>query len=408
MSNGRATVPGGAAKQVEWALARTVIVARAGLLASVALDARTLFSQYRRPRLAAVACASVLGHAIWASRRTWRNRTAADRVVGITEVPTGVFALLADAVSAGRPADQTRARLGLGYLGFLGAAAASEIESADVLRPHVAVLIGASAVGAFRRFVPGPGGVSVLLGDTMVTSSGLVARSVVGDLRSQAVRRDVFHERSRRSAGELASNRERHRQYRIVHDSVLQTLEIIAGQWGIEDRVLLERVDFDIARLEELIAGGGALPAAPLQQLANDLLAESKRRGLHVELDVATELRGLTTPNCQGLTEAIREALMNVVKHAGVARASVHIRSTGGSIEATVADAGAGFDPNIRHEGFGVAHSILGRITELGGTTTIESAPGRGTIIVLTCAPMNESPRWPARQRETPPSSLAV
>ena len=47
-------------------------------------------------------------------------------------------------------------------------------------------------------------------------------------------------------------------------------------------------------------------------------------------------------------------------------------------------DNGTGFDPSSTVEGVGLTSSVRGRLSEVGGTVQIESAPGRGTEILLT------------------------
>ena len=88
------------------------------------------------------------------------------------------------------------------------------------------------------------------------------------------------------------------------------------------------------------------------------------------------------------LYRIIQEALTNVARHASAANVSVLLRHTPGSVLAMVEDDGQGFDatlrehpePSDRHLGlFGMQE----RAVLLGGTLTVESAPGRGTTIVV-------------------------
>ena len=48
-----------------------------------------------------------------------------------------------------------------------------------------------------------------------------------------------------------------------------------------------------------------------------------------------------------------------------------------------VRDHGKGFDPASANEGFGIKHSIIARLAEVGGTATISSSPGKGTKVEL-------------------------
>jgi len=90
------------------------------------------------------------------------------------------------------------------------------------------------------------------------------------------------------------------------------------------------------------------------------------------------------------LYRAVRELLTNAAKHADPHTISVELGSIDGSIRIAVKDDGKGFD--VEHlnahssdkvMGFGLL-SIRERLTHLGGTMDIHSAPNQGTEIILT------------------------
>ncbi|TCO62470.1 sensor histidine kinase [Actinocrispum wychmicini] len=83
---------------------------------------------------------------------------------------------------------------------------------------------------------------------------------------------------------------------------------------------------------------------------------------------------------CRGL----REALTNVVRHAGVDAAEVAVVDNGELVAVSVRDHGRGFDPTrINGHGYGLTASITERMTRMGGRADITSAPGEGTEIRL-------------------------
>lgn len=73
-------------------------------------------------------------------------------------------------------------------------------------------------------------------------------------------------------------------------------------------------------------------------------------------------------------------ALDNAAKHAGPVPVSVDLSDTGGALEFTVCDSGAGFDPAQTQVGAGIAN-MRDRIAAVGGTLAVDSAPARGTRV---------------------------
>jgi signal transduction histidine kinase len=101
------------------------------------------------------------------------------------------------------------------------------------------------------------------------------------------------------------------------------------------------------------------------------------------------ELAGLLPPEAEiNLYRIVQEGVNNVVKHAGATAAHVEVRPNGGHLLVRIADNGRGFladatDGLSEDGGFGLA-GIRERARILGGTCTIHSAPGRGTVIQVT------------------------
>ena len=73
-------------------------------------------------------------------------------------------------------------------------------------------------------------------------------------------------------------------------------------------------------------------------------------------------------------------ALDNAAKHAGPAPVSVDLSDTGGALDFTVCDSGAGFDPAKTQVGAGIAN-MRDRIVNVGGSLAVDSAPARGTRV---------------------------
>ncbi|WP_261566397.1 sensor histidine kinase [Frankia gtarii] len=85
---------------------------------------------------------------------------------------------------------------------------------------------------------------------------------------------------------------------------------------------------------------------------------------------------------------AIREALTNVIRHAGVDRAAVHAVANGQTTTVAIIDRGRGFSrlAGVPGDRVGLRGSIIRRLEAVGGAAEIDSAAGRGTTVTL---------RWP-------------
>jgi signal transduction histidine kinase len=118
-----------------------------------------------------------------------------------------------------------------------------------------------------------------------------------------------------------------------------------------------------------------------------DLVPMLREAVEHVPLRVAWELPvKVTVPAVVAiaLCRGLREALTNVVRHAGVDTAAVTVVDDGTLIAVNVRDEGKGFDTaSINGHGYGLTASITDRMTRLGGRAHITSAPGEGTDIRL-------------------------
>lgn len=79
---------------------------------------------------------------------------------------------------------------------------------------------------------------------------------------------------------------------------------------------------------------------------------------------------------------AVKEALTNVLKHAKASEVQVRLTYTADALEVTIADDGIGFDSARATGGNGLGN-LRHRLSEMGGSCTIESAVARGTSVTL-------------------------
>ena len=99
------------------------------------------------------------------------------------------------------------------------------------------------------------------------------------------------------------------------------------------------------------------------------------------------------------IANAVREALSNVAAHAGTGEAWVEVSLPApGRLQVTVRDRGAGFDPaDVDRTRLGLRRSIAERMADCGGQASIWSAPGQGTVAILSWpAPGEPGPAGPA------------
>jgi signal transduction histidine kinase len=80
---------------------------------------------------------------------------------------------------------------------------------------------------------------------------------------------------------------------------------------------------------------------------------------------------------------AAREALVNAAKHAGSRRCGLREVSPE-QVEVFVRDRGRGFDPDaVPADRYGLAQSVVGRMSRHGGRAVVRSAPGEGAEVRL-------------------------
>jgi len=110
----------------------------------------------------------------------------------------------------------------------------------------------------------------------------------------------------------------------------------------------------------------------------------AKRSGLAFQVHGAEPRPRLSPATEIALFRVVQEALTNIVKHAGASAVTISLRPEPGLVTLTVADDGTGFDGEARAmaAGMGMA-SMRERAEAVGARARIESAPGRGTRVIV-------------------------
>jgi signal transduction histidine kinase len=256
--------------------------------------------------------------------------------------------------------------------------------------PAGLLVVAGYLVGAARAGLPDHGLVQAAILVVQVALAGVL----MGLIRRAAGRVDralAGYEQVHRAA-EVASARRAHEreENRRLHDTVLATLTIVGT--GAIDRgsaTLRERALADLAVIDALgrAAQAGTGPGR-LDQRLREVAAT-----VSAELDVELSLMSCAVPGevTEAVAGATGQALANVARHAEVGLAAVRLSVLADdAVVVEVTDAGRGFDPDrVPAHRYGLREAIRGRMRAVGGDAVIVSAPGRGTRITLTWAPVN-------------------
>jgi len=200
----------------------------------------------------------------------------------------------------------------------------------------------------------------------------------------------------------LAEQRERCRIAAELHDGIGQILTLARIRLGLLAKgVCGKEADTPLADIMELVDSANRgirsltgqlsppiLEAAGLDAALSWLAGKMQTDyGLSVEFLSDNAPRPLS-PEMRGIVyQAVRELLINVVKHAQTDRARLSVEHEGEMLILTVDDHGVGFGTDqsqpVSKEGCFGLYNIHQRMMHLGGEMSIASSPGAGTRIQL-------------------------
>jgi signal transduction histidine kinase len=394
----------GPAERASAVLALGILALRWVALALMVLMA-AITGDLRRPLLAGVAIAVTTAWTLWLTIARPRGTApvlAADLAVAVgllllsgvvvpeSQVESHPFFAsvypVAAAVFWGAAAG-ARAGLAAGALLGVSLVGAQLVNGIDVLQAATPQLLSLAS-GALNF---------VLAGGAVGLVAQLLERSA-GELRAAA-------EEAMRASEQAARLSERESLARQIHDSVLQSLAMVhkrARELAGVDAVPAA----EVARLAEMAAGqeralrslilrrpdeapgGTASLRASLEALA--------QADLPIPLTVsATGPIWLPVRHAEELTAAVRQALDNVVEHAGASKVAVFADEDDGAVVVAVRDDGAGFSYDeewlAAADKMGILKSIKGRVEQLDGSVRVETAPGAGTEIELRVPTRSEA-----------------
>lgn len=220
----------------------------------------------------------------------------------------------------------------------------------------------------------------------------------------------IVERRSRRLAKEIAAHAasemkvdERTRLAAELHDALSQTLTGISFQIDAANEArqkapsqigtYLDVARRSLRRCREDLRNclwdlrNRALEERTVEGAVRRTLAQGFS-GPKVEIDCRVPRNEISDDTLHAVLCILREAVANAVRHSGAKTISVAGALTAdGKFVFSVSDDGAGFDP-ARSPGIGDGHfgiqGMAERAGRLGGELSVNSAPGKGTVVMLT------------------------
>jgi signal transduction histidine kinase len=202
-------------------------------------------------------------------------------------------------------------------------------------------------------------------------------------------------DRGREDREKLAVFEDRDRIGRDLHDLVIQRLFAIglglentariAQQPDVADRVAAAVDDID-ATIKDVRRSIFALTVSSestdLRATVGGLVDRAaKVLGFAPTVEFEGPVNSAVSPRtAPHLAAVLGEVLTNVARHAAATRVWVHL-AAGRQVVLTVRDDGRGIAPDVAQSGL---RNVRERAEDLEGTCTIESAPGRGTVVTWT------------------------
>ncbi len=192
---------------------------------------------------------------------------------------------------------------------------------------------------------------------------------------------------------------ERLRLSRELHDRALQLLT--SARLRLENchyhqnsdaalekelRVIEDNLDHAITEIRNILAETQTpeqLQAGSLERrLKEELSIFSARNGLQIDLHCAVDAHDLPIAIEKELYFALREGVLNAVRHARASEIHLSLARSQSAYRATLSDNGVGFNAadteGSNHYGL---KGMKERIVKLGGTLDLQTAPGKGTRI---------------------------
>ncbi|SMC85228.1 sensor histidine kinase [Kibdelosporangium aridum] len=231
---------------------------------------------------------------------------------------------------------------------------------------------------SFIVWVPGWYRDANYVSDVLMFSLGLVLAIAMADVA-------VRERRSSARLAQLSAEAERARMARDIHDSLGHHLTAVSIQLekasafasrdpAVAKQALADARESVAHALDEVRTSVSTLPGRTLVSALTSLDVNLKIEGDEPALDRATVMT---------LFRAAQEATTNARRHGQADRVSVAVTFGKADTRLVVSDNGRGFHTEAPNTGFGLP-GMKERAALVGGSITVDSAPGSGTRVAVT------------------------
>jgi len=248
------------------------------------------------------------------------------------------------------------------------------------------------------------------LGLTASLAIALLATIYAGRLENRLLRQLEKDARTSHELQQLSSKlinaqeEERRSIARELHDEVGQVLTAVNVELSLAQRALeVKGVSGHMLDEAQSVTQNALHAVRDLSQLLHPAVLDdlglpaaiewylrgtARRHGLAVDLRVDGMSDRLGSDTEVAAYRIVQEAVTNVVRHARATSCRVCLRRDVSTLVVEVEDDGTGFDPEALgriggERGLGMV-GIRERVTQLRGRLVVDSAPGRGTRVVVT------------------------
>lgn len=216
----------------------------------------------------------------------------------------------------------------------------------------------------------------------------------LAEIAGSAVKSIQLQDRLRR----LAVVEDRERIAHDLHDAIIQELfamglELQATMLRTDDAAVRETLREHANRLDEVIRSLRELifelrrPPVDRRDLrveVDDLITRlGGARDIDIDVSYRGVFAGLGSSTMNDVLQLVREALSNALRHADAGHVTVAIDADETRIGIEVSDDGRGFDLATEEPGIGLS-SMSARTERTGGSLSITTAPGKGTVVSMS------------------------